>query len=97
VIYETVQGNTSATAGVQKSETNFTQYFCNGSGSPATGGQRYVLATATSTDFNHDGRPDYVLHNGGTRQTAVWHMNNNVFAGGAFGPTLPTGWNLVAP
>jgi len=97
VIYSFVsQGNTSATAGVQKSETNFTQYFCNGSGSPATtGGQRYVLATATSTDFNHDGRPDYMLYNGGTHQTAVWHMNNNVFAGGAFGPTLPTSWTVM--
>jgi hypothetical protein len=89
------QGNTSATAGVQKSAINFTQYFCNGSGSPATGGQRYVLATATSIDVNHDGRPDYVLYNGGTRQTAVWHMNNNVFAGGVFGPTLPAGWNVI--
>jgi FG-GAP-like repeat len=97
VIYGTVdRGNTSATAGVQKSDTNFTQYFCNGSGSPATGGQRYVLSTATPTDdFNHDGKPDYVLYNGGTRQTAVWHMNNNVFADGAFGPTLPAGWNVI--
>jgi hypothetical protein len=24
-------------------------------------------------------------------------MNNNVYAGSAFGPTLPAGWNLVAP
>ena len=97
VIYGTVdRGNTSATAGVQRSDTNFTQYFCNGSGSAATGGQRYILSTTASTyDFNHDGRPDYVLYNGGTRQTAVWYMNNNVFAGGGFGPTLPAGWKLV--
>ena len=33
VIYGTVtQGNTSATAGVQKNDTAFDQYFCNGSG-----------------------------------------------------------------
>jgi hypothetical protein len=88
-------GNTSATAGVQKSDTNFTQYFCNGSGSPADGGQRYILATATSTDFNHDGKPDYVLYNGGTHQTAVWHMNNNIFLGGVLAPTLPPGWNVI--
>ena len=33
VIYSTVtNGNTSATAGVQKNDTAFDQYFCNGSG-----------------------------------------------------------------
>jgi len=38
VIYGTVeQSNTSATAGVQKNDICFTQYFCNGSGGPATG------------------------------------------------------------
>ena len=31
IIYGTVDnGNTSATAGVQKNDTAFTQYFCNG-------------------------------------------------------------------
>ncbi len=44
VIYGTVtNGNTSATGGVQKNDTAFDQYFCNGSGSPATGGQSYIL------------------------------------------------------
>ena len=38
---------------------------------------------------------DYVLYKGNTRQTAVWHMNNNVFLGGAYGPTLPAGWNVI--
>src|SRR5881296_2753848 len=43
VIYGTVtNGNTSATAGVQKDNTFFIQYFCNGSGGAATGGQSYV-------------------------------------------------------
>jgi len=38
VIYGTVeQGNSSATAGVQKNDVCFTQYFCNGSGGPPTG------------------------------------------------------------
>ena len=44
VIYGTVSnGNTSATAGVQKDDTTFTQYFCNGTGGAATGGQSYTL------------------------------------------------------
>jgi hypothetical protein len=39
VIYGTVtNGNTSATAGVQRDDTCFNQYFCSGSGGPATGG-----------------------------------------------------------
>ena len=61
VIYGAVaQGNASATAGVQKNDTAFDQYFCNGSGQPATGGQSYIItpcgtptptptATATAT------------------------------------------------
>jgi N-acetylneuraminic acid mutarotase len=44
VIYGTVtNGNTSATAGVQKNDTTFTQYFCNGTGGAASGGQSYIL------------------------------------------------------
>ncbi len=44
VIYGTVaQGNTSATAGVQKNDTTFDQYFCNSSGGAASGGQSYTL------------------------------------------------------
>src|SRR5205814_9802457 len=46
-------------------------------------------------DFNGDGKPDYVLYNGVTHQTAVWYLNNNVFIGGAFGPTLPANWEIV--
>jgi hypothetical protein len=54
-----------------------------------------VSATTARGDFNSDGKPDYVLYNGGTHQTVVWYMNNNVFAGGALGPTLPAGWRLA--
>src|SRR5882724_1057235 len=45
IIYGTLtNGNTSATAGVQKDiAPNFTQYFCNGVGGAATGGQSYIL------------------------------------------------------
>jgi hypothetical protein len=46
-------------------------------------------------DFNHDGKADYLLYNAGTRQTAVWYLNNNVFIGGAFAPTLPGGWRVI--
>jgi hypothetical protein len=61
VIYGTVaNGNSSATAGVQKNDTAFTQYFCNGVGGAAISGQSYILqpcgtpsptptATATAT------------------------------------------------
>ena len=57
VIYGTVvNGNTSATAGVQRDDNCFSQYFCNGSGGAATGGWALVPAgtpsptpTATAT------------------------------------------------
>jgi hypothetical protein len=50
--------------------------------------------TATVADFNGDGDPDYVLRNAATRQTVIWHLNNNVFTSGAPGPALPAGWGL---
>ena len=46
-------------------------------------------------DFNADGKPDYVIYNTFTRQTAIWYLNNNVFASGDFGPTLPANWRVV--
>ena len=48
------------------------------------------------TDFNGDARPDLLLFNAGTRQTAVWYMNNNVRIGNANGPTLPAGWTVAS-
>jgi FG-GAP-like repeat len=48
------------------------------------------------TDFNGDARPDLLLFNPGTRQTAVWYMNNNVRIGSANGPTSPGGWSAVS-
>jgi hypothetical protein len=49
VIYGTVtNANTSATAGVQKNDTAFDQYFCNGAGMPATGAQSYILTPCGS-------------------------------------------------
>jgi len=52
------------------------------------------VARATVGDFNGDGHPDWVLRSAGTSQTAIWYINNNVFLGGAFGPTLAAGWGL---
>ena len=54
-------GNTSATAGVQR-DTFLTQYFCNGSGGAATGGQSYVYfpvpcPTPTPRRFSPPPRP----------------------------------------
>ena len=46
-------------------------------------------------DFNNDAHSDYLLYNSSTRQTAVWHLNNNAFIGGAFGRTLPAGWRVM--
>jgi hypothetical protein len=37
-----------------------------------------------------------VLFNPNTRQTTIWYLNNNVFLFGAFGPSLPSPWQLVA-
>src|SRR5438045_5202771 len=46
-------------------------------------------------DFNGDGRPDYLLYNVSTRQTAVWYLNNNAFVAGTYAPTLPADWRVV--
>ncbi len=46
------------------------------------------------SDFNNDGHLDFVLRNVGTRQTAIWYLNNNFHIGGAYGPTLVAGWAL---
>jgi len=51
-------------------------------------------ATAMVADFNGDGHPDWVVRNAGTRQTAIWYLNNNVFSSAAWGPTLAAGWGL---
>jgi hypothetical protein len=46
-------------------------------------------------DFNADGKPDYVLYSPAYGQTAIWYLNNNVFVGKRFGPTLPLNWRVV--
>jgi len=54
------------------------------------------LSTNLPSDFNNDGHPDYLLYNSSTRQTVIWYMNKNAHIGGAFGPTLPGGWQVAA-
>jgi hypothetical protein len=55
-----------------------------------------VHPTLPPTDFNGDARPDLLLFNSGTRQTAVWYMRNNVRIRNASGPTLPGGWSVAS-
>jgi hypothetical protein len=50
---------------------------------------------AIVSDFNGDGSPDYVLQRPGTHQTAIWYLDNNVYADFALGPTLAS-WRLAA-
>src|ERR1043166_2135263 len=67
VIYgTTTNGNTSATAGVQKNDTAFDQYFCNGSGQPSTGAQNYVLTPCNQVQVV--GAVSRVTHAGGCGQ-----------------------------
>jgi len=66
--------------------------FAGSAGAPILPSGWALVATA---DFNGNGKPDYVLYNAATRQTAIWYLNNNVLQGQAPGPTLPAGWSLV--
>ncbi len=45
-------------------------------------------------DFNANGKPDFLLANTTTRQTAVWFLNGTTFVSSVLGPTLPSGWVL---
>ena len=53
-----------------------------------------VTPRAVVGDFNNNGHPDYVLHSANTLQTAIWYLNNNIYVGAAYGPTLVPGWTL---
>jgi len=56
-----------------------------------------VARTLVPADMNGDHKPDLVLQGGvGFQQTGIWYMNNNVFVGALFGPTLPAGWVVRA-
>ena len=55
-----------------------------------------IPPSALVTDFNSDAKPDFLLSNATTRQTAIWYMNSNVHTGTASGPTLPAGWTVAS-
>lgn len=54
-----------------------------------------AVTSVSAADFNGDGKQDLVLYNPTTRVLVVWYMNGTVFLGGAYGPTIPAGWNYV--
>jgi hypothetical protein len=54
-----------------------------------------LVGTLIGADFNRDGKPDLLLVNHSTRQTAIWHMNNHNLISQVSGPTVPTGWTIV--
>jgi hypothetical protein len=54
-----------------------------------------LVSEAPATDFNNDGKPDYVLYNATTRQTVLWYMDGNVHVSTSYGPTFPAGRSLV--
>ena len=93
VIYgEVPNATTSATAGVQQNQTSFDQYFCNGVGGAATGGQSYTLQTCTTpggrTAFDYDG--DALADVSVFRPAgATWYILRSTggVAAGAFGYT----------
>jgi hypothetical protein len=96
IIYGTLtNGNTSATAGVQRDNTTFTQYFCNGSGGTATGGQRYVLPANPTYDFNNDCNADILWQNNSTGQRVIWLMNGTTFQSFVSFATVPTSWSIA--
>jgi hypothetical protein len=85
-------------AGIHGDPAGFPPDNCGNDGERALFTRRHRVATASGTaDFNGNAKPDYLLHNPSTRRTALWYLNNNLYTDGAFGPTLPAGWNLVAP
>ena len=88
----TVSGN-----GFTDTAGTFSFTVANSDGRPQSifGFAAEFSAFSPATDFDHNGKPDYVLSNGGTRQTLVYYMNNNIFLEGLLGPPLPAGWNLI--
>src|SRR4029079_10936667 len=42
-----------------------------------------------------DGKPDYLLYNTATHQTAQWYLNNSMLISGTYSGTLPAGWSVA--
>jgi uncharacterized protein YbdZ (MbtH family) len=66
--------------------------FMGGAFAPTLPANWRVVGVA---DFNRDRKPDYLLYNASTHQTAIWYLNNNAFVAGIYAPTLPAGWRVV--
>jgi hypothetical protein len=47
-------------------------------------------------DFNRDGHADYVLFQPSSGYTAIWYLSGTTLIGSAYGPIVPSGWELVA-
>ena len=43
-------------------------------------------SVVAASDFNGDGKPDYLLYNPTTQQTAMWYLKDNVLTGPRFRP-----------
>ncbi|HEY5753239.1 MAG TPA: M6 family metalloprotease domain-containing protein [Chthoniobacterales bacterium] len=54
------------------------------------------VAIGPRTDFNGNGRNDYVLKSKATGATTIWYLNGPTLASAAQGPTIPTGWSIAA-
>jgi hypothetical protein len=46
-------------------------------------------------DFDGDGKPDYLLFNSSTHQTAIWYLSGPTLIIGAYGPTIASGYPLI--
>jgi len=46
-------------------------------------------------DFDGDGRPDYLLFNSTSHQTAIWYLSGPTLVGAASGPSIASGYTLV--
>ena len=46
-------------------------------------------------DFNGDNNPDYLLFNASTLQTGIWYLSGPALVGGAFGPSIVSGYTLI--
>jgi hypothetical protein len=47
-------------------------------------------------DFDRDGHADYLLFHPSSGHTAIWYLSGRALIGAAWGPTIPSGWTLVA-
>ena len=45
---------------------------------------------------DRDGHRDYVLFNSSNHKTAIWYLSGRTLVRTAFGPTIVSGWALVA-